>query len=133
MAEISVNFDDYERKCARFLADRFNEGGEYVGINEFPDFEEKGDECVQRVIARFKNYGLLGWDSSSTLTIYSKVVEVSNSLENPPLPDHWRDLLIWFRSKRWSLLIFIIVALISFLGGAISLYKEIAELTGMFK
>jgi len=54
-----IVFDDYEQECVHFLAERFNQGGDRVSVREFPRCNEVGEEKVQRVIARFCNYGWL--------------------------------------------------------------------------
>jgi hypothetical protein len=60
-----------------------------------------------------------------------RILEVVHQIDNPPSPppkDYWKETEIWFKSKWWSVPVFILLSTIAVLGGLLSIVKTIFDL-----
>jgi len=106
MAEPS--FSGHEQECILFSADRFNDGGRVLNLRELPGYKEVGHEETIRVINRFVNFGWLAWETQVCLTIHGSVMDAAQAIRNPPPKDYWMAVSVWFRSKPWSIAVFVL-------------------------
>ena len=72
--------NEYEQEAIRFLTDRYVNGGDWVNVREFPRYEELGEQDIQRVVARFVNFGLLRGRQPTPWTSTSKSSKLPTSL-----------------------------------------------------
>ncbi len=112
---MKLTLNDREQEVARWLAKRFEKGGNLFDITslcaEFRISQEEGLSIIQR----FDRYGFISAVSSTTAEIEPTVMDVVDQLENPPLRDYWAELAAWFRSKRWSVLVVILLIVLPLL------------------
>ena len=78
-----VQFDAYEAECLAFLADHFDKHGAYVQTEDFPRYEEVGDEVVQNVTARFSRYKLIKRETRDSVQVLPQLLEVVDQLRVP--------------------------------------------------
>jgi hypothetical protein len=124
-------FDDYEIEVIRFLAARFDSGTRTIIHKEFPRAAEVGNSIVVGIIRRLSVRGYLDWEDHQVFgpqfIIRPDILDLVHRLDNPPPVDHWENLTVWFKSKRWSLPL-----LVLFLGLP-ALYAWVQAFLGLVK
>jgi hypothetical protein len=129
LAEFSLNED--EQKLARQLAVFYDKHGKLVQISDVPIYEDLGAQKVVDMFARFDRYELLHLKHRMAGEIDPRILEVVHQIDNPPSPppkDYWKETEIWFKSKWWSVPVFILLSTIAVLGGLLSIVKTIFDL-----
>ena len=112
----------------RWLEKKYLAGERYVAVAEIPKECPIEDEHLNRLIERFKSYGLLkpgGTMRDRTIEILRPIVDAVHQADNQPPPDYWDKTTKWFRSKRWSLPVFVIVVGLPALWGYVDLVKKL--------
>jgi hypothetical protein len=142
-----VTLDDYEKEIVRHLAKQFNEGTLNAYEASWPRAKENGQRAFQ-IRNRFVGLGWLYWDESETglpqslrhrfgggrsLKIDPTILEVVHYLDNPPPPDHWQNLTVWFRSKWWSLPVLLIAFGVPALWSWVQVLRGLLEWFGVIK
>ena len=121
------DLNDYEEEVVRFLAERFDRGGNRVELSEFPRYEEVGEQEVYKVIGRFENFHWLESEACSSWHIPASILTVAIELDNPPEKDYWKWVITWFRSKWWSIPVLVIVVGLPALVGYASMIQTLFQ------
>jgi hypothetical protein len=106
MGDAEIHLSGLEQDILLFCAKQFDSGQPRIYANQLPGFERSQSE-VEAAIDRFANFGWLKWETNVGLLIYSDVMGIAHRLNNPPPRDYWQQISIWFRSKPWSVPVFV--------------------------
>jgi len=111
MIEIVTTLDSYEQEVVRFLAKRLNSGEKYVSKQDFPRYDEIGEDQMDKILKRFITaLELLRRDTSGNSTMFDPlrweisghVLAIVHQLDHPPPKDYPRVVATWIRGKWWS-------------------------------
>ena len=130
---VEIAFNEYEIELVRFFAQRSTGGEEIVNMKEVPRYDEVGKEKVYHIRKRFTDYGLLKGYSSEDVEVLPTVLELVQQWDNPPLPDYRDKMTKWFWSKRWSMVVYVLVVGLPALLGWVVMLKTILEWLGVRK
>lgn len=98
---VQLTFTDDEVATLRFLSQRFHSGSRWIDIQAIPIPADCDDSWRDRLVLRLVNYGLVEYDSVSSLVIHPKVAEVVHQIDHPPQPNYWKLLIAWWFAARW--------------------------------
>ena len=109
--------DDDEKDVLRYLAQRFHNGEKFAGLGDYPRYGELGEKRMKVIVRKFCNYewlhlrkkeiGGVIWDRS--YEIDGLLLEAVEQLDNPPPKDYWKGVTVWFKSKPWSIPVFLVL------------------------
>ena len=110
-----------EIKVVRFLAEKYK-SREFVMIVEWPISQEKSStqdlNARQRIKQKLHDFGcFVHVKTPSGMEFTPVILQVLDRIDNPPPPDHWANLLTWWRSKRWSVPVTLVVVIVPILAG----------------
>ena len=115
LAELRKNDSSFERKHIRETYSLTNKS--HDRLMEFLHLESHAEPS-----------GILNEDRWESYFIRPSIEVVANDLENPPARNYPAEKLAWFNAQPWSWWVVLVGAAVSFVGGAVSLYKLVAEL-----
>ncbi|OHB72036.1 MAG: hypothetical protein A2V70_05460 [Planctomycetes bacterium RBG_13_63_9] len=99
-----------EEKMAVFLARYLaQKKGPFIKYSELPGFERLGKEGLSKIVGRLSQYDCIECFHSGGFKISLGVFDFANDILHPPPRDYWDRANTWLRSKRWSLLVLLIV------------------------
>ena len=108
--------DDDEKDVLRYLAQRFHNGEKRAELEQYPRTAELGWDRVLEIARRFRNYGWLHEREQDTGIMWMRwfdldgqLVEAVDELDNPPPKDYWKGIAVWFKSKPWSIPVFLVL------------------------
>ena len=122
--------DEYEQELIRFFAQRYREQNECVDYHEFPRYEEKGIGAINWARDRLTQIGVIAGEHSTGIRVLPRILEVLELINNPPkppLPDYRDKLTKWFFSKRWSVVVYVLVIGLPALVGWIVMLKTLLD------
>lgn len=98
-----------EEANVRFLFENWENGIPEVPWRDLPSVKKKRDESFVTMMPRLDILGatVKGGGSNVTVQIAPTIVDLVSQLDNPPLRDYWRELGEWFRSRPWSIPVFV--------------------------
>lgn len=112
------------------------ENPKYVGGSEFSyDLSmlfEQGSVKVHYLTSKQDNYGGVRYEDPALMLTPEGLAQV-REFENRPPPDHWKDIVVWFRSKRWSVPVVLIGVGLGWCLGVIAGAKLLLQWLGFIK
>ena len=136
MTAESLSLNDTGQKLLRYLAAKYPERAmvDFLERDQIIEDNNLGDDDYNQFIAIFERCQLVSISPCQSGR-YADIVHVEaaavvavNQLDNQPAPDYWKKVGIWFRSKWWSVPVLLSIAVVTVIGGFISVIKTIVEL-----
>jgi len=119
--------DEYEEELLRFLAGQYTSGKYYVLRAALPHHQEDEHREVSTLI-KFDRWGFIKIVSSLlTVQVFEQAVEHLDALDHPPPRDRWQEVKTWFKSKWWSIPVFVLAAIV----GLLAMLKAVLEWFGI--
>jgi hypothetical protein len=119
MGAIDIEFSDDEESIVIYLAELRESSVEDCFMCE-AIAEKLGlpEPVVEATFVRLMNYGFIEFeaDGGSVISVRRTIFEVRDLIQNPPLANHWKNLLDWWFSKAWTLpvtALFVVLPLIA--------------------
>ncbi len=129
--------DENDKELVRFLAKRFLNrdisNRDIIGYVEFPHYQDLGCDKILEQCERLNRCGLLQTFSNNGETILPTVLELVEYWDNPPLPNLKDELIKWFWSRPWSVVVFVVVVGLPLLVTWVSMLKTLLEWLGIKK
>jgi hypothetical protein len=136
MTTESLTLNETGQKLLRYLAAKYPERAMVDFLERDRIIQENNltDDDYDRFIAMFERCQLVRISPCQSGR-YAEIVHVEgaavlavNQLDNQPPPDYWKKVGIWFRSKWWSVPVLLFIAVVTVIGGFISVIKTIIDL-----
>lgn len=136
MTTESLTLNDTGQNLLRYLAAKYPERAMVDFLERDRIIQENNltDDDYDRFIAMFERCQLVTISPSQSGR-YAEIIHVEaaavvavNQLDHQPPPDYWQKVGTWFRSKWWSVPVLLFIAVVTVIGGFISVIKTIVEL-----
>jgi len=122
-----------QHKAIRYLYN-LRAGGSW----DYPDREtiitEAGltDSEYESLISRLDSLGLVDVVEADGFAYPAvrgepELASIIQSLDNPPPKDYWKSLTVWFRSKWWSIPVFIVTVVLPAVVGYVELVQKVVK------
>lgn len=129
-ANASIEFSDEEIEIVKLLAT----SREHTEFNMFRRMfiQERLDlpeETVRAACLRLHNFGYITHRDSEgdSFSIESTIFTLRYAIDNQPLPNHWKNLIDWWFSKRWSMLVTAFVVVLPLIAQWVEMTKTILD------
>ena len=99
--------DDAE--VLRYLAEKYHEAEFHVQFRSIPAVQKMPADVQRQTRIKLGKYGLIKRVTNESVEITEQGQNEVDRIDNPPPKDHWADTLIWFRSKRWSIPVMVLL------------------------
>lgn len=129
MSEVPVSLSDYEQRVIRLLAKHYHENSERFRIDNLPKDNLTRDD-IRKIILRLERYGLIEPCTNESIRILPRLLDAAHQLDNPPTPDdrdYPKEVERWFRSKWWSVPLWMLLVVLPALVGYITMIRMLLE------
>ena len=111
------------------LSRNFHNGNVHVRFDSLPSVSNLTESEKQVIRQRFLTYGFTDGGDSGTEIISVEGHEYLDYLHNPPLKDYWEEYTAWFKSKRWSIPVLLLVVGVPLLTSWLQIVQWILRLS----
>ena len=98
---MKYEFKEDEPETLQELARRYHDVATWVGLSDLPHTEQDNLDRKHRFIRRLENYGLIDFDTTDSFEIQPELALVVDKIDNPPVPNYWKELIRWWFASRW--------------------------------
>lgn len=126
----SFDFSDEDTAIVKCLAGLLERAElNMFSISAVQERTELDEETVRNSCRLLANLGYLSLRDidGNNFSIEKSIFVVRHAIENPPLPNHWKDLIDWWFSKRWSLPVTALVVVLPLVAQWVEMLKTVAE------
>ena len=109
---VEILYNEQETDILYWFGEQYDVGNVKLHFTEMPQFKKLERKGLIPILNRFECYGLIECKGNTCVILQPSILHEIDRLKNPPPRDYWKEISIWFRSRPWSIPVFVVLVVL---------------------